>query len=74
MIKYKEIIKEYGTPLNHLNRPYQPFKLKTVHYVVGGVIVGLAVYGAYRIIKDIKDQSNGAPAFNFKSKQSKPEA
>lgn len=74
-ITYPEIQKLYGTPLDHVARPHQPFKLSTTHYIVGGVIICLAAYGAYCIVKNVTTKLEGKPEFKFRHKdKTKPEA
>lgn len=74
-ITFPEVEKLYGTPLDHVARPHQPFKLTTTHYIVGGVVICLAAYGAYCIIKDVKDKFDGTTDFKFSRKdKTKPEA
>lgn len=67
-ITYPEIQKLYGTPLDHVARPYQPYKLTTTHYVVGGVIICLAAYGAYCLIQDVSAKFDKGREFQFKHK------
>ncbi|MBL7921158.1 MAG: hypothetical protein JNJ40_12645 [Bacteroidia bacterium] len=68
MITYPQIQKIYGTPLEHLSRPHQPFKLKTGHYIAGGIIISLAIFGAYKIVSDFRDKPINNSVFKFKTK------
>ena len=69
MITYPEIIANYGTPIAHLNKPHQPFKLRTWHVLTGLAVIGLAGYGAYCLFGDVKDTFKGPNDFNFKQKK-----
>ncbi|MBN8693504.1 MAG: hypothetical protein J0L69_09925 [Bacteroidetes bacterium] len=74
-ITYPEIQKLYGVPLDHVAKPHQPFKLTTTHYVVGGVIICLAAYGAYCIFKDVSSKFEGKTEFKFRHKdKTQPDA
>ena len=51
MITYPELIKLFGTPVSKIPIPYQPFRFTKTHYVVGFIVLGLAAYGTYSLIK-----------------------
>jgi|GEM_PF-5839627 len=65
-ITYPEIMERYGTPLSYLTHPHQPFKVRPVHVIVGIAVAGLAIYGAYSLVEDVKKKA--AESFNFKKK------
>jgi hypothetical protein len=52
--KYPDIVKYFGTPINNVPKPKIPFKAKTWHYVAGGVILALSIYGCYTLVNKIK--------------------
>jgi hypothetical protein len=62
-------MKNYGTPISHLNKPHQPFKLRTWHVLTGLAVIGLAGYGAYRLFAGVKDNFKGPNDFNFKKRK-----
>jgi hypothetical protein len=50
MIDYDFINKNFGAPLNTVNKPHIPFKLKKWHVVLGICVIGLAAYGGKQLI------------------------
>jgi hypothetical protein len=55
--KYPEIDKLFGTAINSVSKPHVPFIAKTWHYVVGGIILALAIYGGYQAVKKVKGKT-----------------
>jgi hypothetical protein len=56
MIDYDFINKNFGAPLNTVNIPHIPLKLKKWHVVLGVCVVGLAAFGGYKLYENyIKD-------------------
>lgn len=51
MITYPELIKLFGTPVSKIPIPYQPFRFTKTHYFVAAIVIGLAAYGTYSLIK-----------------------
>ena len=51
MMNYKTIDKLFGTPLNHVQRPYKPFQLEPWHVAVG-LLVGILICMGIQKVKE----------------------
>ena len=59
MMNYKTIDKLFGTPLNHVQRPYKRFQLEPWHVAVGLVAGVLICMGIQKVKEDfLKDKKN----------------
>ena len=58
-MNYSKIDELFGTPLNHVPRPYKPFQLKPWHVAVG-LVAGVLIYkGIQKVNEDfLKHKTN----------------
>jgi hypothetical protein len=52
MYNYDQINELFGTPLDVVQKPVTPFKVKTWHIVGGIIVLGLCSYGLHQFYKN----------------------
>ena len=52
MYNYDQINELFGTPLDVLQKPVTPFKVKNWHIVAGVIVLGLSAYGLHQLYKN----------------------
>jgi hypothetical protein len=52
MENYLDIQKYFGTPINYLSKPNVLFQPKTVHFIIGGIILITSIYGIYMMVQN----------------------